>query len=224
MDLVWSLLGNGVHNLLEDHTTDGVAEERFYAKREGIVIGGQIDNRHNDTLSDYKVTSTYKVIKNDYTDWENQLNCYAWLCQENGHTIRQLKIITFLRDWRESEILRNRDYPKTPCVVINIPLWTPEQQEEYVLERLRVHAECRPCTDKEMWAEPDKWAVMKKGGKRALRVLDSHADAINYASDNHTEAFYTDQIDIVHRKGVRRHCQRYCPVRDFCPQWKEFNG
>lgn len=217
MDLVWSLLGNGVHNLLEDHTGDAVAEERLYARRNGVTIGGQIDNRHGDVISDYKVTSTYKVMKNDFEDWENQLNCYAWLCLENGHAINKLQIIVFLRDWRESEVIKNSDYPKTPCVILDIPLWTPEQQEEYVLDRLEAHRKCEPCTDKEMWAEPDKWAAMRVGGKRATKVFTDKDEAEDFIKG-------IPDLELEHRRGRRRHCERYCPARDICPQWKEFNG
>ena len=217
MDLVWSLLGNGVHQLLDNHTFDGVAEERLYAERMGVRIGGQIDNRHDDVIRDYKVTSTYKVIKNEFEDWENQLNVYAWLCRNNGIEINKLQIVVFLRDWRESEVVKNADYPRTPCVILDIPLWDELTQEDYVHDRLIAHKEKRPCTEKEMWAEPDKWAVMKTGGKRALRVYDTIEEAEEHVGDK-------KDLFIQFRAGQRRHCERYCPARDICPVWKEFNG
>jgi hypothetical protein len=223
MDLVWSLLGNGVHNLLENHTVDGVSEERLYAERMGVRIGGQIDNRHGSVISDYKVTSTYKIQRQEFSDWENQLNVYAWLCRNNDIEITELKIITFLRDWRESELLRNPDYPKTPCVVVKIALWDELQQEDYVHDRLLAHKAIAPCTDKEMWAEPDKWAVYKKGGKRATKLCETEEEAQAYIKANSSKAYGVEYY-IEHRKGQRRHCQRYCAARDICPQWKAFNS
>ena len=46
-------------------------------------------------------------------------------------------------------------------------------------------------SDKEMWRTPDKFAVMKTGGKRAIRIYDTYAEAL--------EAGGGDYIDI--RRG-----------------------
>lgn len=131
-DMVWSIFGTAIHNLLE-HGKDEhhIVEERIHAKINGWHISGAIDLQevHPDgiVLSDYKTTSAYAVM-NEKQDWHNQLNLYAYLVELVKQTpVKKIQIIAIIRDWarRDSE---KEGYPKSPIVTIDIPLWTYEER------------------------------------------------------------------------------------------------
>jgi hypothetical protein len=62
----------------------------MYATIGGWRISGQTDSISlaDGTLKDYKVTSAWTVmnaLKDEKPEWVQQLNCYAWLAEENGY-------------------------------------------------------------------------------------------------------------------------------------------
>jgi methionine salvage enolase-phosphatase E1 len=59
------------------------------------------------------------------------------------------------------------------------------------------------------------FAVMKKGRKRALRLLESESEANALASE---ESGY-----IEFRVGESKRCQNYCNVAKFCTQFQSMN-
>jgi hypothetical protein len=212
---VWSLLGQAVHTILERASEDGaVIEERLFAEVNGWAVSGQVDRMHLGlaTLSDYKVTTVYK--KNGSDSWTRQLNVLRWLAHQNGHRVDKLEIVAIFRDWRKTEAERNPDYPQTAIMTIPIPVWPLDEAEEYIRERVYIHqaasrGEEVPCTDEERWFSGNTYALMKTGGKRALKV-----SADRSALPELTEGQY---IDV--RVGEYKRCQHYCDVSQFCEQW-----
>lgn len=212
---IWSLLGQAVHHILERAGTDTMVEERLYAEVEGWTLSGQFDRLHlaSKTLSDYKVTTTYKAKGDD--NWTRQLNVLRWLAFQNGLVVDHLEIVAIFRDFRRSEADRNPDYPTQAVKVIPIPVWPLDETEEYVRSRIMLHQTAQVgfgasrCTDEERWYTGDKWALMKPGGKRALRVLDEKP------------ADVPDGMVLEHRPGVYRRCEQYCEVAKWCPQWQD---
>jgi hypothetical protein len=87
---IWSLLGQGVHTVLERAAlrAEGmVAEQRLFADVLGWSLSGQFDVMALETgvLSDYKVTTVYKLKNID--GWTQQLNLLRWLAHQNGSVI-----------------------------------------------------------------------------------------------------------------------------------------
>lgn len=70
------------------------------------------------------------------------------------------------------------------------------------------------CSDSERWADGEKWAVMKKGRKSAVRVFDTESDAKAMLSNLDNLHF------IEHRPPIARKCADYCLVCDFCNQYQ----
>jgi len=69
--------------------------------------------------------------------------------------------MTILRDWRRSEADRKFDYPQTPVVSIDIPLWGFVRQTAFVEERVALHQEALKgdlpdCTDEDRWLRRGK--------------------------------------------------------------------
>lgn len=165
-DEVFKLLGKGVHTVLENANMGDkniVPEKRLYAEIDGWKISGQTDTMslREKLLTDYKCTSVYAVTS-DKPEWEAQLNMYAWLWRKHGHQIDRLRILAILRDWRRSEADKKFDYPQTPVVSIDIPLWGFIRQDEFVRMRVNLHQDAAKgrdlpdCTDEERWTRGSK--------------------------------------------------------------------
>ncbi len=231
---IWILLGQSVHTILE-RANEGktLVEERMYATVYGWRISGQTDSisLEDNTLKDYKVTSAWTVmnaLKDEKPEWAQQLNCYGWLAKQSGKTIDQLNIIAISRDWSKFQYERSGgDYPPAPVTVINIPMWTDEEQQNFIEERVSLHQEAEAeylingtlpeCSDTDRWKKEDTYRVIKKGRKSALRVLDSQKDADKYMSGHKNEKNLS--VELALGKSVR--CESYCPVADFCKQYQE---
>ena len=150
-DEVWKLLGSGVHAVLEGHG-DGTVEQRLFSEHEGVIISGAVDLVKDGHVTDYKVTSVYTATKSLKSDWESQLNLYAWLLGKNGTEVNSLTIVAVCRDWTRSRASKNY-YPDSPIVSIPVPLWSPERRERFVSQRVAIHTkeQTTPCTDGERW-------------------------------------------------------------------------
>lgn len=225
MDRMWSLFGTTIHNIIEEGSEgleDYLAEERVFTELDGWKISGGIDVQHFTDgkvgIRDWKVTGAWAVMNNK-PDWERQLNSYAYLVEkENGHVVRDIQIGAVIRDWKKFEAERNRDYPQTPVVMVDIPLWGYKAREQYLLSRIALHKEAHrraewgeplpACTSEEMWEKPTVYAVKKLGAARASSL---HSDK-NEALD---KAIATKQV-LETRHGERTKCLSYCEVSAFC--------
>lgn len=222
MDNVWSLLGSAVHQILEEAEAEGMAEERLYHKIDGVNIGGQFDNLalEDGILTDYKCTSAWSVVFGK-KDWEYQLNILRLLAEENGFVINRMEICAILRDWTKNNTYQSNSYPKRQVVRIPIIKIPNAQLLKYIKDRLKKHKAAEKklplCTADERWAQPDKWALMKKGAKRATRVFDNEAEANKMRKHN-------PGTTVVHRPGSSRRCEEYCSLLPFCSQGKKITG
>ena len=234
IDRVPSLLGTAVHKIIEKGSKDipgHIVEERLFATINGWKVSGavdlQIDNGDGTwAISDYKVTSVYSVLS-DKPEWEQQLNCYAHLARvAHGRNMTSLKIVAILRDWQRKQAEIKADYPQGQVVIVDIPVWTPEQQEAYVTDRVALHQAARKavdsgsdldyCTDQERWVRGESWALVKEGRKSAVRLYDNETEASEAA------AAAGAGHSVQHRPGSAVRCAgNYCLVSSWCRQWQE---
>jgi hypothetical protein len=218
---IWILIGKATHYILENSGSTGIKEQRLYTIRNGWRISGQFDEvtEASGILQDYKVTSAWSVKDGHKPDWEAQLNLYNLLAFESGYLIQGLQIVAILRDWSALDAQKDEAYPKSQVKTINLPMWSVTDAEKYLQSRVDLHQRARkgediPCSDEERWKTADKWAVMKKGAKRAIKLCPSEADAGILASEK-GEGHYVE-----FRKGECKRCQAYCAAAPFCSQWK----
>ena len=228
-DETWKILGQAVHAILEranENYDDTITEQRLFADIEGWTVSGQTDS----LAVHYKVTSVWTVInalKEGKSDWEKQLNCYAYLYKHNtGETINQLNIIAIARDWnRRDSRARGGDYPQSNIITLDIPLWSEQEQLQFFKDRVSFHrssefkhsmdGELPLCSDEDRWKREDTFRVVKKGRKRAIRVLPSLKEAEEFLGSNE------DGLSIEVSKGESIRCGAYCNVAQFCNQYKE---
>lgn len=229
-DMVWSLFGSAVHNILE-HGKDShhIVEERLFTTFEGWSISGAIDLQEmvdgKVLIADYKVTSAW-AVQQEKQEWIDQLNLYAWLVERvKGEKVAGLQIIGIVRDWSRREAAIKDTYPQSPIVTLDIPLWSPEDRETFVKQRLTLHNEANfaavsglmpECTSEEMWEKKTTYAVMKEGGKRAKKVFEIKEDAAAFAGQQ------KDPHYIEVREGGRTRCESFCQVAPFCKQYQTY--
>lgn len=211
---VWALFGTATHHLLEmaaqhDHTlTPEVFVSHLFGDR---AITGTADLMYRDNdktvLCDWKTVSVWTIIYGDrIAEWTAQLNIYRYmLAKEHKLDIDRLEVCALIKDWNRTKALHDSSYPQSDRVVIPLEVWSDEQTEEYVYNRIGAHETAsEPCSAEERWAKPSTYAVLKKGRKTALRVLHSAEDAEQWMRDNGGD-------EIEHREG-----DQYVRCRDYC--------
>ena len=233
-DMVWSLFGSAVHNILQHGKGDNhIVEERLHIDFNGWHISGALDLQevtpNGIGIRDYKVTSAW-AVQQDKKEWVDQLNLYAWLVEKVKFTkVTDLQIIGIVRDWSRRDAGVKEGYPQAPIVTLNIPLWPMEEREKFVEERLNKHNEAvfamgmgddvEECTPEEMWEKPTVYAVRKIGGVRAKSLHGVKEKAEEELEKlNAKKADY--EIDV--REGGRTRCEGFCQVSPFCDQYKQY--
>ena len=240
VDMIWPLFGTAVHHILEsaDDPKNVQVEERLYADVANWTISGALDHQEvledgTVQITDYKVTSAWSVILGK-VEWERQQNCYAWLVENSkeganrGKTVSKLRICAILRDWQRRKAEFDPEYPQSPVVIVDLPLWSKDEREDYIQERIDAHQEAQMfcdlydqfpvCSPEDQWAKPDTWAVKKKGQKRAMKVHQSEDEAVKHANAN---TALKGNCEIEYRKGEKTRCEgNYCGVAEFCDQFK----
>ncbi len=243
VDRVYTLLGTAVHKILEkgsEGVQGYILEERMFLEVNGWKISGavdlQIDNGDGTwSINDYKVTSIYSV-SGDKPEWEQQLNCYAYLSYKtHGRRATSLKIVAILRDWQRKQAELKPDYPQSQIAVVDIPVWTLEEQEAFIEARVLLHQAAKKavdngeplvyCTDEERWLRGETWALMKEGRKSAVKLYDNKEDAEAACRELGESRGLNPGHYIEHRPGEPIRCRgNYCLVSAFCRQWQEELG
>lgn len=237
---IWMLLGQSIHQILEMAGDQATGEVRLFADYpQDVRISGKFDRLvvEDDTLVDYKVTSSYSVKGGEVKpEWEKQLNYYRWLCLKNGIKVRNLKIVAILRDWNKHG-LRDENYPRQSVVSLDVEVWNELLLETALDKDIEEHMVAlegnpRPCTDEERWHVPGKVALMKQGRKSAIKLFDTKDDLVTHClntgvmvhDDNEDEQFKDKAMYIEERPTTYRRCEDYCAVSEFCEQWKNENN
>ena len=237
-EMVWSLFGSAVHNILEHGKGDNhVVEERLHLEFEGWRISGAIDLQEVEpngtiTISDYKVTGAWAVM-NEKDDWHRQLNIYAWMVEKVKKVpVGKLQIIAIIRDWSARDAQTKENYPNSPVATIDIPLWSFEEREQFMTKRIYDHGtalfemetdgDLPDCTAEEMWEKKTSYALKKDGNVRAKSVHETQEAAEEALVKALGTAKKNEGFSIEIRQGERTRCKGYCQVAPFCNQYQNY--
>ena len=237
-EMVWSLFGSAVHNILEHGKGDNhVVEERIHLEFEGWRISGAIDLQEVEpngtiTISDYKVTGAWAVM-NEKDDWHRQLNIYAWMVEKVKKVpVGKLQIIAIIRDWSARDATTKEGYPQSPVATIDIPLWSFEEREKFMTKRIYEHGtalfemetdgDLPDCTAEEMWEKKTSYALKKDGNVRAKSVHETQEAAEEALVKALGTAKKNEGFSIEIRQGERTRCKSYCQVASFCNQYQNY--
>jgi hypothetical protein len=230
-DMVWSIFGSAVHNVLEHGKDENhIVEQRIHKEYEGWHISGAIDLQvvkpEGIAVKDYKTTTVWAVM-NEKIEWEVQLNIYAGLVEDVKETpVTDVGIVAIIRDWNRRESTTREGYPEAPIKEIPIRLWSKEERDAFISNRIALHSACEfaletdgelpDCTPEEMWEKPTVWAVRKTGNKRAHSLYETEQLATEALRD------LGDKYEMEIRKGERTRCTNFCPVNTWCQQYKTY--
>lgn len=223
-DRLWSAVGSGIHGRLEDanaNDPDIIMEKRFIHEIGGKLVSAQIDvldlsQTCGPVLQDLKTTSAWKVVNKDFKKYEQQLNIQAYLAHNSGWDIAKIQALVICRDWSKMKS-KESGYPNTPIEVVDLPLWSLKEQKEFILQRLEAHYSegGKSCTDEDRWAKPAKFAVLKKGRSKALRILNTKEKALSWVA---SQGYTGPDISIDERPAVYTRCESFCAVSKWCSQ------
>ncbi len=216
-DRLWALLGQLGHSILERGGNGQHTELRLFATVRGWKVSGQMDLLGGNLLTDYKITSVWSCKDGLKPEWEQQLNALRWLASVNGHEVNKMQIVAIYRDWSKLEARRSLDYPRHQVQVFDVPLWNLLDAMKWLDERIAVHqaaqaGELPECDASERWEKPTKWAVMKEGRERAVKLYETEESAEAHVLKA------TGNLSIQHRPGTQTRCESYCNARPWCSQ------
>jgi len=226
-EMLYAFLGTALHSRFEEiQTKNFIKEERLFTGLEGTTVSGAIDIQEvtpaGIILWDYKFTSVWSVMK-EKREWVEQLNLYKWLVETvKRERVVGLKVCAMLRDYTKYE--KKENYPESPIVVVDIPVWDSYTAETFVRDRLRMHQkakvardfneELQDCTDEERWMSETVFAVKREGRKTAIKLFKSIEEANELAEK---EKGYVET-----RKGEPKRCTgNYCGVNQWCSQYQK---
>lgn len=233
IDRIWALFGSSIHSVverahLEKEKERYLIEQNLSVNIDDWQINSRIDmyDKKEEILYDFKVTSVWSIVfGNDKWQWDAQMNCYKYILKQNEFNVKQAKIICILRDWKQSEQLKyaqdgKSNYPEKQVQTVDIKLLDDKTMEDYLRKRVDLHKQAElgnipDCRPKDMWQKEATFAVMKEKQTRAMRVFDNTKEAEDYIKNN------SDKINGLHlqvRPGENVRCERFCPVREVCPQ------
>jgi len=235
-----SFKGTAIHNHFEkclyqfmnqNRQKGYIIERRIWDRICDRKISGKFDCFLNGAMYDFKTCSIWKAIFPDHTEWEQQLNLYAYLMHTCGVEVTILFILAWYMDWDKEKLWKDPAYPRDDIDLIHIEnLWTPKTQQEFLHDRIEAQKkneplsdeDLDPCTPEEMWSKPDVFAVMRPGQKRAVCAKDMFSQAKAEGWIANSKQKDKDTFYIQHRPGGRTKCEEYCHVAPWCNIHQEY--
>lgn len=232
-DQIFSLLGTAVHSVLEASASDDcIVEERVFHEikhpsGKSITMSGAVDLRERCPdcddgwiVSDYKTCSvnTFKYSAEGKPQWDQQLNCYAYLLRESaGIKICGLQIVAICRDWSLQKS-KMPGIPATPIVTLKVQVWSEDRVNKFISERINEHlSDDSICSPADRWMRPGKFAVMRKGRASAVKLFQTEEEVNEYLPKLRGGGYYVE-----YRESQNIRCMNnYCEVADYCKQWSD---
>lgn len=245
-DMVWAIFGTAVHSILESgvESDTQLKENKIILDLEdGHQLSGIFDlyDDATGTVTDYKTASVWKVKfgcwdnwkpkPGEFEDWRRQTLIYCWMLRRIGFDATRGEIVALLKDHSKTKAKINEHPP--------LPVWqigwdfTDEDfawVERFIADKFDEISYCEQlpdeelpmCTEEERWTRGTKYAVMKKGVKRAKKLLDNKEEAEKVAES--LKVIEKGEFYVEERLGTDPKCVDYCSACEFCAYWRERYG
>lgn len=252
MDGLWTTMGSLFHKMIEDLPGSAVndaikrdpsmqgllQEQRFNTSIDGHIVSGQADVIYpkRKEAVDYKFTTAYSHTSKDTKNkYDYQLNTLGYLCGLSGIKIDMGVIVAVFRDWHASQALisekQGRDYP-SPEEQYEFPMWSEKDQKNMIYDKVKEIAdnlntpdgELPECTEQQMWADPSYYTVLTPKGDRAMTGTGASYGLNKKQAEAFCKSKNVPTSRIEFRQAVRKRCENYCPVKQFCHQYKTYKG
>lgn len=206
---------------VEPGDTPIYVEQRVEKTVDDFIISGQYDLVLDGELSDFKSTSVWAYIYgSNIADYIKQGSIYKWLSPDKI-TSDHINIHYIFTDWSAVKAREQKDYPKFKAITKKYDLWSFEETENWVRNRLETYKlhlntpqEGLPeCTDEELWASQTTYKYYKNPNKtdRSTKNCNTMDEAlVRKAKDGDVGIIKTVP-------GEVKAC-RYCPVVSVCTQ------
>lgn len=185
-EFIPAVFGTAFHTLMEKYDT-GDLEHRIEYPVSNSTLSGKYDKLDNFILYDYKTTSVWKYQNGDFKDYKRQGLMYAWLLRKNGLYVEKCVFYMFLKDHSLSRGRFTDNYPPTAfgTYEFNVTPLDLLEIEKYITDRIKLIESYIDTPDnmlpmpthEESWYTGDKYAVMKNGSDRAVKVCDTMEEA-----------------------------------------------
>ena len=240
-----AMVGVAVHKLWEDNLRQySMIDPKYEVERvvtEKIadrLVTGRFDVLYNrDTLYDIKTCKVWKRIFDPTNEeWTEQLNLYHYLLGLRGVVVKKIYVIAHYMDWIESQMVRDKEYPRAAIEQFEIEIWPKERQENYLHDRLALHKSCEEISDDELpvCSRKERWerhpggatvmyAILKsRSANRAINngVFDSLDAALERFKSN--PKGITSESVIECRYAVPKKCLKWCAACNFCDWYIDY--
>lgn len=227
MDFHAAVMGTAFHYIMESCTDESFfKEEKLEYPVSHSKVTGRFDlyDMNEKVVYDWKTCNAIKHKIGDYSEWEKQALVYAWLFSKNNLEVNKVVFVADFKDFSSTQAENGGDYPRYPIqreFEVTITKEKIDEIEKWIIERVKAlelaetqsDDEIERCSNEEVWARGEGWAVTKKTRKTALRVLPTEEEARKWMQENGGD-------DIEYRPPVYTRCERYCTACKWCNFYK----
>jgi len=215
-DFLKTTQGNALHDRYEIFADDDdEAEVKLEDEFPGITLVGKADNKIDDYILDVKQTKVYgPQYKLD--EWTKQGNIYVWQRRKRGEEINRILIDVWYRDFDDRHT-NYKGYPKCGMEVIELPVWSFEEQQQYIEDQLHYHAmnAHTECSDEQKGI---RWEVYKNTNKTPSKVEQTKEACDKWVKKEEANPKNSkNKYKVVQSEA--KFCN-YCKSKSVCPYYK----
>lgn len=235
-DMIWLLFGTAVHSILEAQPEQDTEfkEERltnpFQIRDKTYNVSGKFDlfDYAKKEITDYKTTSVWKVIHQDFDDYRKQMLIYAYLLRLIGIDAKRGTVVMILKDHKKSSAKTELSYPAYPIAektfefddadFANIAEFVENKLIDIYNNEEVPDDELPLCTSDERWNSGTVYKVMKKGSKRSSKNFYESKGESRIQAEMYKEEHGLSHVIVEYGKDNK--CEDYCLAAPYCNQYK----
>ena len=205
-------LGQALHSYFEK-SPYVFTEKRMFIDIDGERVSAKFDlyDPRDKSIQDFKVVGKNSAYDNDKVtvkpEYEAQLNINAYIFRQHDLPVKALYINYVFKDFMYRDRM-SKNGPKHHVESVKVDMWEDSKVRDYIIGRINYHKNWsgEHCTFDERWAKQGKYALMKEGGKKAVKLYDIDQPMPTAKAGQYYEF----------RPGSDGRCENYCDVNSLC--------